>query len=91
LRAVYDDLQRLDHSLKNARCRRNFIFHMTDWLKDLRDLNELSEHPERFTREQATAVVSGFVYHVLPHLRAAGRLLDYAPKDIFRELDYQSG
>jgi len=91
LAAVYDDLQKLAKPRKNARCRRNFVFHMTDWLEDLHDLNELAEHPDRVSRKQATRLVSGFIYHVLPHLRAAGRLLDYSPEDIFRELDYQAG
>src|SRR5439155_8797625 len=55
--------------------RLDFVFHMTDWLKDLEELRELYEHPEKNTPEEASTRVIGFLVHVLPHLNAAGRLL----------------
>jgi len=80
-----------DRKLK-ARRRRNFAFHMTDWSDDLRRLADLYRRPEAFDKEEAGQIVCGFLYHVIPHLRAAGRLLlDYEPEDFFRELDSQSG
>jgi hypothetical protein len=59
---------------------------MTDWSKDLGQLAALYKNPEKFTKAEASQVVSGFLYHVIPHLTAAGRLLlDYSPDDIFLE------
>jgi hypothetical protein len=92
LAAIYNDYQRLDERKLNARCRRNFVFHMTDWSENLRELAELYQHPEKFSRQEAGRIVSGFLFHVIPHLRAAGRLmLDYAPEDFFKELDRTDG
>jgi hypothetical protein len=92
LGAAYDHFQKVDDPQMNARCRRNFIFHMTDWSEDLERLAELYQHPEKFDKASAAKLVAGFLYHVIPHLQAAGRLgLDYTPEDIFREVDYTSG
>jgi hypothetical protein len=57
------------------RQRHDFAFHMTDWLTDLKELNELYAHPEKADLEQATISIIGTLYHVIPHLNAAGRLL----------------
>src|SRR5207248_10218441 len=59
----------------NATAKQDFIFHMTDWLDDLRRLTAIYEHPEKFDRRTAGCDVAGFLYHVIPHLKAAGRLL----------------
>jgi hypothetical protein len=92
LAAAYDEVQHLDDRTRNARCRRNFVLHMTDWVEDLHRLEELYRQPEKFDQETATQVVMSFLYHVIPHLRAAGRLmLDYSPEDIFKELDCTEG
>jgi hypothetical protein len=58
------------------RRRGDFVFHMTDWLTDLGALNELYEHPDRFTTSAASQQLYGILVHVIPHLREAGRLLD---------------
>ncbi len=57
------------------RRRRDFIFHMTDWLSDLRQLADLFSNPDGRADDTASALVIGFLYHVIPHLNAAGRLL----------------
>jgi hypothetical protein len=57
------------------RRRHDFVFHMTDWLDDLYDLNKLCRHPEDADVEKATIFVMGLLYHALPHLTTAGRLL----------------
>lgn len=49
---------------------------MTDWLGDLRELNDLYEDPEQFTTTAASRRIYGILVHVIPHLREAGRLLD---------------
>ena len=73
-----------------AVCRRNFIFHMTDWLNDLEQLTELYKHPEKFDKRSTKDIVAGFLYHATWHIRAAARLmLDHTPEDIFKEIDYK--
>jgi hypothetical protein len=74
LASVYNHFQRLDDRKANANARRDFVFHMTDWLSDLDHLVAIYKHPERVDAEQASEIV-GFLYHVIPHLNAAGRLL----------------
>jgi hypothetical protein len=57
------------------RLRRDFIFHMTDWRSDLEKLAALYENPGSLKKKDASSIVVGFLYHVIPHLGAAGRLL----------------
>src|SRR5438552_4176746 len=84
LSAAYNQYQKLDDPTTNKKCRRDFVFHMTDWSADLRRLADLYEHPEKFDKESAGEVVAAFLYHVVPHLKEAGRLmLDYDPADVF--------
>ena len=72
---VYDAYQKLDDPVVNAACRQDFIFHMTDWLSDLRRLASLYDHPKDTAREDAEDTVFGFIIHAVPHLLAAGHLL----------------
>lgn len=74
LASVYDQFQRLDDREANANARQDFVFHMTDWLDDLDRLAAIYRHPERFSRK-AAGDIAGILYHVIPHLKAAGRLL----------------
>jgi len=90
LAQVYDRFQKMEDPKTNAICKRNFVFHMTDWTPDLTKLAELYNHPGKFNKKSAGDVVAGFLLHVIPHLRAAGRLmLDYIPEDFFKEIDYK--
>ena len=57
------------------RLRHEFIFHMTDWLSDLQQFAAWVKHPESLDDNAASALVMGFLYHVVPHISAAGRLL----------------
>ena len=52
-----------------------FIFHMTDWRKDLQELSNMFQNPDKYDEEVASALIIGFLYHVIPHINAAGRLL----------------
>jgi hypothetical protein len=84
LAAVYNQYQKLDDPAANKKCRQDFVFHMVDWQEDLQRLAELYQHPEKFNAESAGTIVAGFLYHAIPHLREAGRLmLDYDPEDVF--------
>lgn len=55
--------------------KHEFVFHMTDWIGDLEQLAGLFGDPDHEDDDAASDVVVGFLYHVIPHLNAAGRLL----------------
>jgi hypothetical protein len=57
------------------RRRQDFIFHMLDWKSDLGRMAALLEDPGKVSSKEATTFVIGFLYHVIPHLNAAGNLL----------------
>ncbi len=69
--------------------RRDFVFHMTDWEDDLKELVELFEKPDQHDEEAACIFVIGFLYHVVPHLNAAGRLLLDEIGDPFAPVDHK--
>lgn len=68
------------------RRRYDFDFHMTDWETDLRELVEIFDHPDKWTEESASPLIIGLLYHVIPHLKAAGRLLLDEIPDAFADL-----
>jgi hypothetical protein len=70
-----DDSLRIEHPDEYEKNKHDFIFHMTDWESDLGSLADLFQNPDRYDEETASRLVIGFLYHVIPHLRAAGRLL----------------
>jgi len=81
---IYGAYQKLDDPSANKDCRRDFVFHMTDWEDDLRAFAELYEHPERFSKPEAERVVAAFLYHATAHVMEAARLLlDYEPGYFF--------
>jgi hypothetical protein len=84
LARIYNTFQKLDDPAANKVCRRDFVFHMTDWEDDLHALAELYEHPERFSGPEAKRIVAGFLYHATAHVTEAARLLlDYEPGYLF--------
>jgi hypothetical protein len=76
---VFDGAREGDRETLDAeeyeRRRHDFVFHMTDWRDDLERLADLFRHPEQQDEESASVFLIGFLYHVIPHLNAAGRLL----------------
>ena len=86
LAKVYDAYQKLQDPVLNRECRRDFVFHMTDWLADLRRLSELYDHPQAVKKQEADQIVFEFLIHAVPHLMAAGRLL--LGHDIEHPFDY---
>src|SRR5205823_267355 len=67
------------------RRRQDFVFHMLDWRGDLTALTRLYENPEGQNVDSASRFLIGLLYHVIPHLSTAGRLLlDHIP-DPFAE------
>jgi hypothetical protein len=76
---IFDDSRSGERKVLGAeeynRRRHDFIFHMTDWLNDLHRLTALYKNPAKQDPDDAGTEVIGFLYHVIPHLNAAGRLL----------------
>jgi hypothetical protein len=75
LRKAYDTYQKLDDPAANGEARRDFVFHMTDWISDLERLAALYNRPTAYNKDDASDAVFGFLIHALPHLMAARRLL----------------
>jgi hypothetical protein len=75
LRKVFDRYRGADKLLHRREYRRDFVFHMTDWLGDLRELNDLYDHPENYTKDESCAVIYRFFMHAMSHLKAAERIL----------------
>lgn len=90
LGSIYHQYQKLDDPKANATAKQDFVFHMTDWLDDLRRLGALFENPDKFDRNTAGCAVAGFLYHVIPHLKAAGRLLLDEIPDAFENAESQA-
>ena len=48
---------------------------MTDWQSDLEQLADLFKNPDKYDEDYTSNFLIGFLYHVIPHIDAAGRLL----------------
>jgi hypothetical protein len=57
------------------RRRHEFIFHMIDCKEDVERLADWLKHPEGPDDTAAAEMLAGFLYHVVPHMNAAARLL----------------
>lgn len=86
LRGVFDEWRDDDKLLDRDAYRRDFVFHMTDWLNDLAALQDFYHHPERYGKDRASQLVFGFLIHAIPHLNAAGRILLDGLVDSFAKL-----
>jgi len=84
LRRIFDEFQPDGPSMTRHTRREEFVFHMTDWTTDLRRLTKLYASPSDDSSSAGTTVAS-FLYHAIPHLNAAGRLLLDSVPDAFRE------
>lgn len=67
--------------------RSDFVFHMTDWQGDLEKLYQMYINPEAWEPDSACDFVVGFLYHVVPHVRAAAKLLVGSTGDPFSHSD----
>jgi hypothetical protein len=84
LDAIYPESETLDDPVADKQCRRDFIFHMTDWNRELAKLSALYERPDGFTQAEAEVIVSDFLMHATAHVMEAARLLlDYQPGYFF--------
>jgi hypothetical protein len=89
LEKVYDGaregLRKAEDPAAYKKLRHDFVFHMTDWITDLEKLHELYQHPEKADPKKTCTFIIGLLYHVIPHLNAAGRLLLDEVRDPFVE------
>jgi hypothetical protein len=83
LAAIYDDFYDHDATPAAQKRKRDFVFHMTDWVDDLERLAALYRIPGDVHTDDAREIVMGFLFHAIPHLRAAGRLLVQEIPDAF--------
>ena|SRR5260370_5259612 len=70
--------------------RHDFVFHMTDWRKDIDQLYDIINNPGSYDEDSASRILIGFLYHVIPHLSAAGRLLLDDIPDAFSQENLQT-
>jgi hypothetical protein len=70
--------------------RHAFVFHMTDWQRDLRSLMDLSQHPEGRNVKATTTEIIAILVHIIPHLNAAGRLLLDEISDPYTDTAHES-
>ena len=71
---IFDTFQEVEHPEERIRQKQEFVFHMTDWTSDLKKIAGLYQNPKKLGPD-ASKIVVAFLYHAIPHLNAAGRLL----------------
>ncbi len=75
---AFNDLELDSASIDEA------VFHMTDWLSDLQELNAFFEDPESLTPEKASELLIDFLVHAPAHIVAASKLVTGFPvSDVF--------
>jgi hypothetical protein len=80
LARIFDALRDSEDDARHRELRAEFVFHMTDWITDLERISDLFKNPESWKEADAETFVTGFLYHVSPHIkRAAYLLLDDIP------------
>lgn len=55
------------------------VFHMTDWLSDLKVWNKFCETPDSLNPEELSELVMGFLVHVPAHVAAASKIVTGLP------------
>jgi hypothetical protein len=86
---VFDEMRTIKNRKEHAKQRHEFVFHMTDWKDDVEKLIKLYAEPA--TNAEARGIVVEFLYHAIPHLNAAGRLLLERVPDPFATKPNQDG
>jgi len=60
------------------------VFHMTDWLSDLKEWNKFCENPNSLNTEQLSDLAMSFLVHVPAHVAAASKIVTGLPvTDVF--------
>ena len=83
LRSVYDELR--DRTTPNYESsREDFVFHIMECIDDMNELLRLLDQPKE--AGAAARQMVGFLYHVVPHMNAATKLLLGEIPDPFAEV-----
>ena len=69
------DIRAIMPDVEYERCRDDFAFHLFDCFDDFESLIESFRSLDGLNPEEAVQFLMGFLYHVVPHLNAAGALL----------------
>jgi hypothetical protein len=86
--AVFEEEREGGDPAEYERRRQDFAFHMTDWASEIEQMMALQKNLDEADPEEAATFIIGFLYHVVPHLNAAGRLLlDEIPDPFAKPLD----
>ncbi len=79
MRQVFDELREGIRETTSSQeyddLRESFAFHMTDWAEDIQKLLKLRASSDSISSEDAAKEVVGLLYHLIPHLTEAGKLL----------------
>ena len=79
MRKVFDELRegvREEVSpQKYQELRESFAFHMSDWAGDIEEARKLRNQCATISSAEAAERVVGLLYHLIPHLTEAGKLL----------------
>lgn len=82
--------QRLHQVLSNlneydsAKEQHDIVFHMTDWIDDLKQWVEFCQNPSAMSNDEVEEVLTNFLIHVPNHIAAASKLMLNIPvRDIF--------
>ena len=60
------------------------IFHMTDWLEDLKNWSQFCVGPDELSPEEVQSMLIDFLVHVPAHVAAASKLVTGLPvTDVF--------
>jgi len=60
------------------------VFHMTDWLNDLKAWHSFCEKPESLSSDELQDLLMSFLVHVPAHVAAAGKIVTGLPvQDVF--------
>ena len=60
------------------------VFHMTDWLNDLKAWHSFCEKPESLSNDEIQDLLMSFLVHVPAHVAAAGKIVTGLPvQDVF--------
>lgn len=68
-----------------------FAFNVTDWIGDLRRVQQLFEAPGKFSEDDAYDILFGLVHHGWYHLASAARLAGLEESPICEDLKVLQG
>lgn len=64
--------------------QQDIVFHMTDWIDDLKQWVEFCQNPSAMSNNEVEKVLTNFLIHVPNHIAAASKLMLNIPvRDIF--------